>query len=143
MEGTGSIRRRRGRRAGFSWVELLACVAVTATLAALALPGFHAAWLHARRSAAVAALLRLQLAEERFFVEHSRYATDLGELYAATGAALAPDHYQLAAASAGAEQYRLEATAVGAQTGDRPDCLQLAVNQRGERSPPEPSGCWR
>ncbi len=142
MEGDDSTRRGHGTVAGFSLIELLACIAVVAMLGGLALPGFHAAWLHARRSAAVAALLRLQLAEERFFAEHSRYATDLAELSAATGAAPAPEHYQLLVASNGADQYRLEATAVGAQTGDRPDCLQLAVNQRGERSPPAP-GCWR
>lgn len=144
MEGkSGDGRRSPHCGGGFSFIELLACVAAIALLGGLALPGFRSAWLHARRSTAVAALLRLQLAEEKFYAEHSRYAADLPELYAVTGTGPAPADYVLAAASSSADQYRLEAAATGTQSGDRPACLLLTVNQRGERSPPEPSGCWR
>jgi type IV pilus assembly protein PilE len=141
MDGESSAR-GNARGSGYSMVELLCCVAVVALLGGLALPGFNGAWLHARRSEAAVALLRLQLAEEKFYVERGRYATDLPELYGSTGATLAPQNYRLAASSSGADQYWLEATATGPQTGDRPECLRLAVNQRGERSPPGP-GCWR
>ena len=143
MDGNSPVAPSSVRGTGFSLVELLLCVAVVAVLGGLVLPGFQGAWLHARRSEAVGILLRLQLAEERFYLERSRYASDLSELFAATGAASAPRDYRLAASSAGADQYRLEATATGPQAGDRAGCQQLAVNQRGERSPPEPSGCWR
>lgn len=128
---------------GFSLLELLACLLVVALLAGLAAPGFRAAWLHARRSEAVGLLLRMQLAEERFHFDHGRYAATLPELEAVTGSVSGAGGYRVAASSAAADQYRLEATATGPQAGDRPECLVLAVNQRGERSPPEPSGCWR
>ena len=143
MEGVSPFVPCRLRSRGSSLAELLICLAVAGLLGSLALPGFRGAWLHARRSEAAGMLLRLQLAEERFYVERGRYALDLPELYAGTGGALAPQYYRLAASSSGADQYRLEAAATGLQAADRAECLVLAVNQLGERSPPEPSGCWR
>jgi len=143
IKGYFRDRRRDMHSRGYSLVELLICVALTALLGSLAVSGFSSAWLHARRSDAVAALLGLQLAEERFFSERGRYAIDLTELYAVTGAAAAGSYYRLSASSPGTDQYRLEATAMGLQTLDRADCLRLAVNQSGERLPPEPSSCWR
>lgn len=128
---------------GFSLIELLVCVAVVALLGGLAMPGLQGAWLRARRSEAVQALLQVQLAEERFFAVHGRYAADLPELQGATGAMPELRHYRLAASSADADQYQLEAQATGSQSGDRAECLWLRVNQRGERSPPGTSVCWR
>lgn len=131
------------RERGYTLLELLACLALVALLASLAVPGLRESWLRARRSEAVSALLRMQLAQERFYIERGRYAADLAELHAAVGTPWTSEYYRLAAVSTSADQYRLEATATGPQGGDRTPCLVLAINQRGERSPPETTGCWR
>jgi type IV pilus assembly protein PilE len=128
---------------GFTVLELLVSLAVLALLSSLALPVYKGAWLHTRRTEALAVLLRMQLAQEKFFVESGRYATDLMELYASSGTTEALQSYQLSLTSSAADTYWLAATAVGAQSADRAACRLLAVNQRGERSPPEASGCWR
>ena len=138
---------RAGHRAavtrGFSLLELVVTLAVVVTLATLLVPGLRAAWLRTRRAEAIAALARLQLDQERFHVERGRYAGDLPELQGVVGAGVAPERYVLRVASATADEYSAEALAAGAQTADRADCLRLAINQRGERSPPAASGCWR
>ncbi len=128
---------------GFTVLELLASLAVLALLSSLALPVYKGAWLHTRRTEALAVLLRMQLAQEKFFVESGRYATDLMELYASSGTTEALQSYQLSLTSSTTDTYWLAATAVGVQSADRAACHLLVVNQRGERSPPEASGCWR
>lgn len=131
------------RCVGFTLSEVLVSLAVLAVLGSLALPVYKGAWLHTRRTEALAVLLRLQLAQEKFFVETGRYANDLKELYAASGTAEALQSYQLSLTSPATDTYWLAATAVGVQSADRSACRVLAVNQRGERSPLEASGCWR
>lgn len=128
---------------GMGFVEVLACLAVVATLAAMALPGLRSAWLRVRRAEAIGTLARLQLDEERFHLQRGRYAVDLAELQGAVGTGTPPEHYVLRVASAAPDEYLAEAQATGMQSADRADCRRLAVNQRGERSPPDTSGCWR
>ena len=128
---------------GFTLSELLVSLAVLAVLGSLALPVYKGAWLHTRRTEALAVLLRLQLAQEKFFIGSGRYASDLMELYAASGTTEAIQSYQLSLTSSATDAYWLAATALGVQSADRAACRVLAVNQRGERSPPEASGCWR
>jgi prepilin-type N-terminal cleavage/methylation domain-containing protein len=134
---------RAALRRGFSLLELVVTLVVIVTLATLLVPGLRSAWLRTRRAEAIAALARLQLDQERFHLERGRYAGDLPELQAAVGAGVAPERYVLRVASATADEFSAEALAAGAQTADRADCQRLAVNQRGERSPPAASGCWR
>lgn len=135
---------RAARRCrGIGYVEVLACLAVTAMLATMATPGLRSAWLRAHRADAIGALARMQLDQERFHLERGRYAVDIVELRGAVGAGAAPEHYALRVASAAPDEYLAEAEATGAQSADRADCRRLAVNQLGERSPPAASGCWR
>lgn len=67
---------RRTSLLGFTLVELAVVMAVTALLVTLALPTFTAPMTHARRSDAVAALTRLQAAQEQYRLEHGVYAAE-------------------------------------------------------------------
>lgn len=137
------VRSAAGGHQGIGYIEVLACLAVTAMLVTMAAPGLRSAWLRVRRAEAVGALTRLQLDQERFHLERGRYAADLAELQGAVGAAAPLENFALRVASAAPDEYLAEARALAAQSADRADCLRLAVDQRGERSPPAASGCWR
>jgi len=58
-------------------VELMIAVVIAAILAAIAIPGYRSYVQRAQRTEAKSALLRIQVAQEKFFVQNNRYATAL------------------------------------------------------------------
>ena len=58
-------------------MELMIAVVIAAILAAIAIPGYRSYVQRAQRTEAKNALLRIQAAQEKFFVQHNRYATAL------------------------------------------------------------------
>lgn len=115
------------RKQGFTLVELLMVLVILAVLASLAWPAYLLALQQQRRGDAIDALLRLQLAQEQWRLEHAQYAS-LDELGMGDSAA---GHYQLAISGADAAGYHATATprADGAQAEDV--CGVFAVNQGG------------
>lgn len=67
----------RGGAPGFTLVEVLAVLLIVAILAALALPGLAAQVRSARRAEAIAALVQVQLAQERWRAQCPCYAASL------------------------------------------------------------------
>jgi type IV pilus assembly protein PilE len=68
---------RRRRPRGFTLVELLIAIVIVAILSAIAIPGYRSYVQRAQRTEAKAALLRIQGAQEKFFVQYNRYAAAL------------------------------------------------------------------
>jgi type IV pilus assembly protein PilE len=66
----------RGRR-GFTLIEAMIVLVVLAILAAIAVPSYRSYLLRAQRTEATTALLRAAAAQEKFFLQNNRYATDL------------------------------------------------------------------
>lgn len=110
---------------GFTLIELMITVAIVGILAALAYPSFVDVMRKGRRADAVAALTRVQHAQERFRANRATYSGALD----ATGAdpdALpladtSPDgHYTIALLNAGPRTYTATATAAASspQAGD-------------------------
>ena len=62
---------------GFTLIEAMIVVVVLAILAAIAVPSYRSYLLRAQRTEATTALLRAAAAQEKFFLQHNRYATDL------------------------------------------------------------------
>ena len=118
---------QRRRTAGFTLIETLVAVSIAGVLAGISYPSFEAPIQKARRTDALVALMQLQMAEERWYSNHRRYAT-LDELGAAS--ASANRYYTLEVISADEDGYSLRATATGLQARDQA-CRHLALSVSG------------
>jgi type IV pilus assembly protein PilE len=63
---------------GFTLIELLIVLVVLAILASIAIPGYRAHIDRAKRTDATGALLRVQAAQEKFFLQHPTAAPPAG-----------------------------------------------------------------
>jgi type IV pilus assembly protein PilE len=129
-------------RGGFTLVELLVAVAMTALLATIAWPTLHAQLVAARRADATAALQMVQLAQERHLALHGLYAQDLAAL--GRPARSAEGLYQIALNPTGADTYVAVARARddGPQAVDGP-CTEITLRVSQGFAQPGPSArCW-
>ena len=116
------------RMHGFTLLELLIAMTIAAILAALAYPSFQGSLHKARRGDGVAALLHLQMRQERWRSHHPRYAATLGELGVAPQSG--QRHYTVDITQAHATGYVLVATAAGWQDNDL-RCRELRLEVAG------------
>jgi type IV pilus assembly protein PilE len=70
----------RRRERGLSLVDLTVALGIVGILASMALPSYQAYLAKGRRADGVAALTRLQMAQEQFRAAHGNYALDLAAL---------------------------------------------------------------
>ena len=129
---------------GFSLVELTVALVVTALLATLAMPSFSRSLRRSHRSEAIAALLELQLRQERWRADHAGYAADAATLGAPTQGPVA-ERYVMSVVVASPVSYRLRATARDGSTQlidveNGQSCARLEIDQDGARTP---EACWR
>lgn len=95
---------------GFTLIELLITVAIIGVLASIAYPSFMESVRKSRRSDAVAALTRVQQAQERWRASNSTYTADLGGDLKVSDSS--PDgHYGLQVTANNATTYTVIATA--------------------------------
>lgn len=144
---------KKNKLFGFTLIEVMIAVAVLAILSALAYPSYLQYVNKGRRSDAKAALLQIQLAEEKWRANNTSYTTALSSLgFTATvvggvNVFYSPDQfYTLSASGASATAYTATATHTGVQTSDT-DCKTLSINQDGDQtstnsSDAASSGCW-
>jgi type IV pilus assembly protein PilE len=151
-----AVRAATGRLRGFTLVELLVAMLVMAVLAAIAVPSYRAYARRAQRVEAMRALLQIQSAQEKFFIQNGRYA-DSTQLDAAPPAGLglplssATGLYALQlTAGTGPDAFRAVATpAAGRAQRDDSDCAQFSVDQTGRRSALDAASadatraCWK
>ncbi|MBP6725224.1 MAG: prepilin-type N-terminal cleavage/methylation domain-containing protein [Halioglobus sp.] len=143
------------RRHGFSLVELLVALVIAAVLLLVALPGYQFMVLKSTRAAARATLLDVVSRQEQYFVNHKRYAVDLGGLGL-------PEPYHVdsrgEAVEPGAASYHISleltdgnysgavATPVNRQVSDS-QCLAFSLSHSGIRAvsgaqASNPGACW-
>ncbi len=127
---------------GFTLLEMLVVLAIVAVLATMAIPGYRDAVAQGRRADAIAALLGLQLAQEKWRIHHPRYGT-LNELGLR---ARSPDgYYAISITGNTAAGYGATAVPVvdGPQAQD--SCGTFAVNQEGpdHRATYADARCWK
>lgn len=136
-----SEQRRRAR--GFSLIEVTLATAVVGVLAAAAVPSHLASLQRARRIDAMAALQRMQAAQEQYRSHHGRYGDQLAALVG-VGSLSAEGHYTLVvkAADGGRVTLAAQARGDGAQRGDT-DCREITLRLDHGLAEQGPSGrCW-
>jgi type IV pilus assembly protein PilE len=113
---------------GFSLFELLTALAIVAILATISVPAYQGMVSKARRSDALAALLQVQLAQERWRSQHASYADSLAEL--GWSSPHSPDgHYHLQITWADSADFRVLAKPAGVQHKDA--CGTFAGGREG------------
>lgn len=138
------------RDRGFTMIELMMTVVVIAILATIAIASYRSSVLRAHRTDASTTLLRVSMAEEKYFLQNSQYTADLASA-APTGlgiGATSPLGYYTLAVIAGstgalATSWKVTASAIGDQLRDLPACLSMSIDDQGTRSPNDASGCWK
>ena len=143
---TGPLKKMRG----VTLVELMIVIAVIGTLAAIALPTYRRYLLRSQRSEAKIALMALQTAEEKFYLQNNAYTTNVT---AAPPAGLGLQNmsetgkYDVAVTSPDGQSFLATASphSGGGQTDDS-QCMNFTITDRGVRGVSGPYGsqaCWK
>jgi type IV pilus assembly protein PilE len=136
-------------------LELLVTLVIVGVLAAFAYPAYHASLLRAHRVEAIDALLAIGAAQERFHVQHGRYARYLDDGTAtpdnslAVAAVSVGGRYRLSLLDAGPADFLATATPAegSGQEADR-GCRRFSIRANGQRSATDSAGaesthnCW-
>ncbi|MDY0065906.1 MAG: type IV pilin protein [Steroidobacteraceae bacterium] len=125
---------------GITLIELMTVVAVLAILGTIAVSSYRSYLVRTNRTEARMALLRIQAAQEKFFLQNNRYATadELGGLGATPGGYYTIDLQNLTDTT-----YTARARAAAGQLADAAACQTLTIDHTGARTPNDASGCWR
>jgi type IV pilus assembly protein PilE len=145
---------RRERPGGFTLVELMIAIVIVAILSAIAIPGYRSYVQRAQRAEAKTALLRVQGAQEKFFVQYNRYAAALAPAVPdglGTPSTTETGLYTLALVlTDGGAGFRVTATArAGGAQDDDARCATLSIDNNGLKGARNSAGadttqeCWR
>jgi|SRR5215831_14093686 len=137
------------KRAGFTLIEVMIVVAIIAILAAVTYPSYQKYALRTNRAQAKAALLDIQVAQEKFFMQHKRYVSATADISKKSPFGLGlpttteNGRYDITIAGGSDDlNFTVVATAKGVQQADA-DCLVFTIDDSGTRTPPPSSTCWR
>ena len=118
------------RSSGFTLIELMIVVAIISILATIAYPSYTEYVTRSKRADGKAALLKVQLAEEKWRANHTTYTTELGNTGLNLGTASPDDYYTIAIPSANATTYTVTAAPLAPFTDA--SCGTFAVDQNGK-----------
>lgn len=137
------------KQLGVSLMELMIVVAVIAIISAIAYPSYRSYIIRANRSEAKIALLSVQVAQERWFLQNSTYATNAQLTPAAPNGLGIPattpkGNYSITLSGVSAAGYTASAapTTTGSQASDT-TCGTYTIDQSGTKTPADSTGCWR
>jgi len=146
-------RHARRTAGGFTIIELMMVVTLVAILGSLAVSTYRSYVLRANRTEGRLVLLATQVAQEKFFLQNNAYAQDIATVIAAPPAGLGipltaggvtnGGNYTLSFTAATATTYTLQAVATGTQVKDTAACLTFTINEQGQRTPADSTGCWK
>jgi type IV pilus assembly protein PilE len=137
---------------GFTLIELMVTVLIIGILASIAVPSYRNYVLRAQRTDATAALLRIQTAQEKYFLQNNTYATQLtgGPPGLNLSNTSANGKYDLTIRPGAGVSFTAQATpAAGNGQTDDTKCATFTVDQSGTRTALDSGGadhtleCWR
>jgi len=143
----------RPRSRGFSLIELMVVVAIVAILGTIATGAYRNYVMRATRTEGRMALLAIQAAQEKYFLQNNQYAQDIATVIApppaglginlTAGGVTSGGNYTVTIAAT-PTTYTLQAavTPGSPQTHDT-TCPTFTVSDQGVRTPADASGCWR
>ena len=128
---------------GITLIELMIVVVIISILAAVAYPNYQEFSARAKRNEARAALLRLAVNQERFYLNNSTFTADLTQLGFSTTPTWETEtgYYEIEVNAADSSNYSATATYLqGGREATR--CLTFTINGREVKtSAPDPD-CW-
>lgn len=142
--GQASMRHMRG----MTLIELMTVIVVVAILGAIAVASYRSYLVRSNRTEARLSLLRIQAAQEKYFLQNNRYATN-DELDDAPPAGLGVpttspgQFYTFKIDNYTTTTYTAVATAINGQLDDAAACRTLSIDQNGNRQPAANPECWR
>lgn len=134
--------RNGARQSGFTLIELMIAVVVIGILAAIAIPSYNDYVRKARRADGKAALMALQLAQEKYRANQTTYASTV----AAVGVnSVSPEgYYSLSIENPSATGYVAKATAVsGKSQASDTGCTVLTLTFSAGTPAYTPADCWK
>jgi type IV pilus assembly protein PilE len=140
----------RKRMHGFTLMELMIVVVVIGILASIAVPSYRQYVLRTNRTDATTMLLRIQAAQEKFFLQNNQYASDAAALGVTAVTEGGKYNIQVAQGASGTNMTFLATatpTAGGGQLSDT-RCRTFTINELGVRTGRDSGGadrsneCW-
>lgn len=143
---------KHGRMRGVTLVELMTVVVVLAIISSIALPTYRKYLIRAQRSEGKIALLQLQTAQEKFYLQNNTYTDKVTQSSTATtpglglpGTSETGKYAVSVTLGTGGQSYIATATPQKGQSDDK-DCAKLTINERGVRGisgSKNPEFCWK
>lgn len=145
-----AVARRRAR--GVTLIELMVVICILGILAAIAVPTYRRYLLRSQRTEAKIALLQLQTAQEKFYMQNNAFTDKVSDA-SPTGLGLPntteTGKYDIKV-TLGADAQTFDATAAphagGGQTDDK-ECGTFTINNRGTKGltggTKDAQFCWR
>jgi type IV pilus assembly protein PilE len=128
-------------------MELLLTVSIITIVTSIALPSYRQHVTRSHRGDAMAALLRVASAQEKFYLQNNTYAATLAELDITS---TRNDYYALAIDSADINAFSASATPkTGGPQASDDQCASFAIDSSGTLSATDGGGgdntsfCWR
>lgn len=132
------------KSSGFTLIELMITIAIIAILAGIAIPSYQNYILKSRRADGKAAVLAVQLKEEKWRANNVSYTSTLADLLMPTTSS--DGYYTVAISDNTDTAYTITATHTGVQTADK-DCKTLMIDEEGTKTATNSSNapndlCW-
>ena len=128
---------------GITLIELMIVVVIISILAAVAYPNYQEFSARAKRNEARAALLRLAVNQERFYLNNNTFTADLTQLGFATSPIWETEtgYYDIQVTAADTSNYTATATYQhGGREATR--CLTFTINGREVKTSAPDADCW-
>jgi type IV pilus assembly protein PilE len=128
---------------GITLIEMMVVVAIVAILGTIAVGNYRASVLRSNRAEATAALLRIQAAEEKYYLSRNAYTEDPALLGLAENTERGLYRLDVDVSDDG-DRFTATATAIGSQTSDE-ECPVFTIDEAGARTPVpgDANRCWR